>query len=489
MSRRSAAVRSGQRKSSSRPAKPVRWTWWAAALAVLVVVLGAAASIVDIWESPTWLKVALTVLGAAVAVIGVVLNSQWWRERQEAQAAEHAGVAQRARVQEQDWGGHFDPRGRGVLPFRGRRGWYFTGRTRALQELSGWLAGAPDRPPAMRVVTGAPGSGKSAVLGRLVTLADPTFREAALAVDRHLNPATLPPKGAIDLAVHVRRQTTAKLVEMIAADIGVDAGSDEELLAALETQTRPLTVVVDALDEAKDAEEMAGLLTRVAATGKVRLLVGTRRNLVEHLVDPGDALDLDDPAYLDPDDLAEYVRRCLLLEGDPDAHTPYRGQSEVADMVAAAVAERAGRSFLVAQLVGLALVKDEQVVDVTQPGWRERFPREVGEAMREYLRRFGDDRAKVRDLLVPLAFAEGDGLTDKALWAALASELGTRTYQAQDVRWLLQDTSAPNLLQPAELDDGTLAWRLFHEALAEHLRHELPLPCSGGSKSHHSSAR
>jgi hypothetical protein len=135
---------------------------------------------------------------------------------------------------------------------------------------------------------------------------------------------------------------------------------------------------------------------------------------------------------------------------------------------------RAGRSFLVAQLVALALVKDEQVVDIALPGWRERFPRQVEDAMRDYLDRFGADRSRVRDLLAPLAFAEGDGLADERLWARLASELGTGEYKPQDVGWLRQDTSVPNLLQPTELGDGTVAWRLFHEALAKYLRdHEV----------------
>ena len=131
------------------------------------------------------------------------------------------------------------------------------------------------------------------------------------------------------------------------------------------------------MDEASGAEEWA-TLSRLLRTGQVRLLVGTRQHLVNRLVDPNAVLDLDDPVYLEPDDVAEYVRRCLLLEGDPKAPTPYRGQAALATTVAKAVAERAGRSFLVAQLVSLALVKDQQVVDVADQGWRERFPREVG---------------------------------------------------------------------------------------------------------------
>jgi hypothetical protein len=467
----------GRRRGQERgPGPGSRRAAWVALLGIAVVGVTAATSILEIWESPTWPKVVLIVAGALAAAVGIVLEWQDRRAAQDAkQAAEQERLARRLRAEEAAKWGHWDPRGRGVVPYIGRRGWYFTGRVRVLQELAGWLADASRGQP-VRVVTGDPGSGKSAVLGRLVTLAHPDGRRKALAVDPGLDRATLPPEGAIDLAVHARQQTSGEVVEWIAAAAEIDAATDDELLRGLAERDAPLTVVVDALDEAADAEKVAGLLARLAGTGKVRLLVGTRRSLVSRLIDPSAALDLDGPAYLEPGDVVEYVRRCLLLEGDPNTPTPYRGQPDLAGTVAEAVAKRAGRSFLVAQLVSLNLVDAHQVVDVTESGWRERFPREVGEAMREYLDRFGADRAKVRDLLVPLAFAEGEGLADEVLWAALASELGTRAYQPQDVAWLLRDTSAPNLLQRTEPDspnddpDGGASWRLFHEALAEYLR-------------------
>lgn len=67
--------------------------------------------------------------------------------------------------------GHFDPRARG-LDHLGQRGDYFTGRTTALTKLATWLkAERHDRKA--RVITGDPGSGKSAFVGRLLMLADP----------------------------------------------------------------------------------------------------------------------------------------------------------------------------------------------------------------------------------------------------------------------------------------------------------------------------
>ena len=66
---------------------------------------------------------------------------------------------------------HFGPRSRGV-EFEAEPGWYFTGRDRVLRELTAWL-GSPSSDRRARVITGEPGSGKSAVLARLIMLADP----------------------------------------------------------------------------------------------------------------------------------------------------------------------------------------------------------------------------------------------------------------------------------------------------------------------------
>ena len=65
---------------------------------------------------------------------------------------------------------HWRPRARGVYQDT-TPGWYFTGRTALLRELTGWLEhGVPGR--VVRVVTGPAGTGKSAVLAWLCALSD-----------------------------------------------------------------------------------------------------------------------------------------------------------------------------------------------------------------------------------------------------------------------------------------------------------------------------
>ncbi|WP_322778715.1 serine protease, partial [Frankia sp. Cas4] len=103
---------------------------------------------------------------------------------------------------DQAWRSHWDPRARGVER-AARPGWFFTGRRRALGELVGWLCAPPERVDPLRVVTGGPGSGKSAVLARLVTLSDPAYRAAMPVPLTADDPVFALPAGTIDLAVHL----------------------------------------------------------------------------------------------------------------------------------------------------------------------------------------------------------------------------------------------------------------------------------------------
>jgi WD domain, G-beta repeat len=132
------------------------------------------------------------------------------------------------------------------------------------------------------------------------------------------------------------------------------------------------------------------------------------------------------------------------------------------------VARRASPTFLIARLVARSFVTADEVVDVAAAGWEERLPATVGHAFDAYLERFGGDQQRVRDLLIPLAWAEGAGLPWEQLWASLACALaGTDRYNDDDIRWL-QHAAAAYLVESRE--GGRSVYRLYHQALAEHLR-------------------
>ena len=171
---------------------------------------------------------------------------------------------------------HWVPKARGAE--LGAGGWYFTGRKQALRELAAWLS-AECSDGRARVVTGGPGCGKSAVLARVVTLADPTYRNEILASTRSamLDPATLPPEGVVNVAVHARHKLLVEVTEQIGDGLGLAVRGPAELLATLVGRSEKTVIVVDALDEADDKDQIVSrLLKPLAKLPQIFMLVGTR---------------------------------------------------------------------------------------------------------------------------------------------------------------------------------------------------------------------
>jgi WD40 repeat protein len=356
---------------------------------------------------------------------------------------------------------HWSPRSRGVER-HSSRGSFFTGRQRAMKELSDWLATGP-ADGRVRVVTGGPGSGKSAVLARLAVLADPLVRPM---ITKHPDE----PAPPIDVAVHARGKTTADILSAITSAVGMPPSSVETWLDDLAQLGRPVTVLVDAVDEAIEPLETGTLLRRTAsvgAEGPVKVLVGTRpgyeQELLHQLGTRAVVLDLDDEAYLDRADLAEYVHRRLTSR-----EAPYEGSEQSAGQVAEVIAARSYPSFLLAQLSTSALALAGPV-DLEVAGWESRFAESVADGWHDYLDRFGNHRRRVQDLLMPLAYAQGSGLgIDDDLWPGLASALSGRRYDGRDVEWLLEHAAA-YLVQELVQDDRPV-YRLYHQTLVEYLR-------------------
>ena len=280
-----------------------------AVIGALGVVIGAAAQIIGKQPSEQPLWIILTATGAAVGLPAAVSQSRWWQQRSTSRQEEH----RRQQERDRELHTHFAVSGRG-LPSPGWQGDYFTGRTRAVSRLIAWLDGEATYP--IMVVTGQPGSGKSAVLGRLIILADPDLRQQEL---NAADPMGLPHvSGKIDCAVHARAKDTSQILLALLQSAGLGPGIDsvEELLLAIPKFRRPLTVIIDALDEAVQPERIARellspLLDSSPGAG-VRLLIGTRPHLLRALAAPQDAIiDLDNQEYFCSEDLVEYAQRWL----------------------------------------------------------------------------------------------------------------------------------------------------------------------------------
>src|SRR5206468_10612886 len=130
-----------------------------------------------------------------------------------------------------------------------------------------------------QVITGAPGVGKSAVLARLATIADPEFRCQTPLAD--VDPDTIPAEGCIDIAIHAKGKTTTEIVRAISTMAGVATDDPDNLVRDLAGRPQPLTIVIDALDEAKDPDSIADrVLKPITPLPTVRLLIGTREGIL-----------------------------------------------------------------------------------------------------------------------------------------------------------------------------------------------------------------
>ena len=370
---------------------------------------------------------------------------------------------------------HFTRRARGQRS-AARGGDLFRGRPAALDRIRGWLTA--DEPPGQPlVITGQPGAGKSAVLAR-----------AALSVEAG--------HGGPGLAFHARAATIGDFLTALADLTGMDtpASADELVtsLADLPGQS-PVPVVLDALDEAasdRDRRQITEALAELAVLPGLRVAVATRPMAVGNPFAPGGLLpalgvttrddhnliDLDSDTYFDLDGLRQFAAALLAQDGMDHpgppgaAWTQYRAQHGVRDRLAAVIAERAGRNFLVAAMAAVPLSTARTMTDPAAKGFDPAgIPSGVGEALSKYLDRLPDQRReRDRELLTALAYARGAGLDDPA-WLAFAAALGYSASVA-DLDALRRSPAADYLLQTTTTERGARpVTRLFHQALTDEL--------------------
>lgn len=358
---------------------------------------------------------------------------------------------------------------------------WFTGRHRALADLAAWLCNS-DTPSRACVVTGNAGSGKTALLGLIAALSDPAH---ASAISRQgLAPGFSVTDSAITEAIYAGTLTTEQIRDRIAATAGLRVDTVQELIDGLDQHTAgiPIVVLVDALDEAADPP---GLTTRLLnpliqrCRGSIRLLLGTRPHLLTAMLlgkpDSGRyrLINLDAETYADPDSIRDYARRILLSEDPLDsAYTPsgiyWAAPGAVPDGVTEAIGEAAGNSFLVARITATTEATTTTLPDPADPAWRTSLPQRAGEAMRRDLQvRLGENAVIAAQLLLPLAYSQGSGMPWENIWPRLATALARGDeYGNDDLVWL---RTAAGSYAVEGVADGRSVYRLYHQALVEHL--------------------
>ena len=203
------------------------------------------------------------------------------------------------------------------------------GRRPAGLALLGWLDDG--RAPRLCRVSGGPGSGKSHLLAWL-----------ASACTGERPPAGRRVRAVLAATGHSPRSA----VWSIAAQLGLPAATEAELLAALAADGRPTVICVPGLNRAADPARLAGRLLRpLLELPQVRLVVEAPTGSAEAAVLGGDVpqavLDLDDPAWTDR---AGFDRWCLRAGADPAAYPdPGAALGGPAEPVPKGLAELAGR--------------------------------------------------------------------------------------------------------------------------------------------------
>lgn len=350
--------------------------------------------------------------------------------------------------------------------------WYFEGRGRERREITDWLR---TNSSGLLAVTGPAGSGKSAVLGNIVVHTNPSLRDLLVRTGQveRLPAAEQPPDNLFDASVLLTGLSTSDVVVRLATDLGMEApdpGRDpaakvEGLRRAIEGRAAPLTVLVDALDEAQEPLDVAAVLRQLANIEGCRVVVGTRRSTREgpDLPEPDDTDLLDAlgnitrvTVDLDTAAVTRYVQRRLsTLQIDEDT------AAEAARSVGAH-----NRHFLYARLaVHEILARPELLAPANRGELADLLAQDHRGLFATAVRRLSVADRNFGPLLEALAHKCGRGLPRADnIWATVAGAFGRRPGEA-DLDKLIID-AAPYIMLDGE--NGQSTYRLAHQTFVEH---------------------
>ena len=341
------------------------------------------------------------------------------------------------------------------------------------------------------MVTGSAGTGKTAIVGRVVSLSNPAERGRLLAEGKPLGHAD-PQERSVDAHVHARGLTADRAADVIGEQLvraGVLAAQQgrrnaAELVGqvqrAAEEGASASVIVVDGLDEARsEAFTMAEeLLLRLAPYAL--LVVSTRElrrgetvpSLLDVLTAGTAELDLDDPVL---EDRGRADRRAYIA-GRLAGVDPRMDADKVADHLATQVSMPGSGPFLLARLVTDQLRASP--VDTSAPGWQEQVSHSIEEAFDADLDTLVPPASEqggarpagesARILLSALTWGLGAGLPEEE-WLTCANSItpGNGDFSRDDVTWILEQLGR-YIIQDGEA--GVAVYRVAHQSLADHIR-------------------
>ncbi|GLY51656.1 AAA family ATPase [Lentzea sp. NBRC 102530] len=324
------------------------------------------------------------------------------------------------------------------------RSW-FAGRTAQVDQVVNWVRSGV---PGLRVVTGSPGTGKSALVGRVVSLSNPAERDLLLSAGpsfRHADPGP----DSVDAAVHARAMDADRVADLLSRQLvaaGLIAAPDgprrgaAELVGVVSALTAPPVLVVDGLDEARGESfsiatslltKLAGYAVVIVSTRQAHRVAGGAPLLTE--LAPAEVLDLDQAD--NETDVREYVV-ARLGPGAPRS----------------TVDELAKLPFLTAWMITDQVLADggadlKLSLDAA-------FDRELAKV------------PSARALLTALTWSYGAGFPE-AEWMAVAQALSGKEFSRDDITAVLTELGR-HVVQDGE--EGTAVFKLTHQTFADHLR-------------------
>jgi WD40 repeat protein/energy-coupling factor transporter ATP-binding protein EcfA2 len=375
------------------------------------------------------------------------------------------------------------------------QGCFFTGREEQLGRIKQWLE--EDGQPSLMVVTGSPGSGKSALLGVVACLAHPQLREVtrqiATAIPRDVRPELNPGVAA----VHARQRGPSEVLSSVASQLGLGeepsrGWTARSVVERLSVQRdTPVTLLVDALDEASsDMALVSEVLLPLARARRrpdesgasvkdsvlCRVLIGMRplwdryASLLDEMEDNSHLLDLDDiPLEQRTAELSDYL--CDVLE----TSRVYSGLGVVAlrTRTAEAVAARLGKQhkaggFLLASLFAHYLVHQ----DVARPVEEviERIPADLPAMLDLHLGVLERQHPCMSAVLSAVAHGYGQGMPLEVVHHVAKAFVppGMGEPDLDDTRKALR--AAAFYLRFSTDSDGRHLYRFYHQSLVDHLR-------------------
>lgn len=385
-------------------------------------------------------------------------------------------------------------------------GCLFTGRRGLLRLLTRWIE-QPRHASDLLVVTGGPGTGKSALLGMVVCAAHPRF--PVIMRDRLPGDAELPGACPEIAVLHARDRSVDQLAASIAHQLRLGSPDQEwnaarlvTAMAEREPTSVPPLIILDALDEARRPRDVVDLLVRPLLRASregnpgraTRVIIGARPwwnqfpGLLADATSAGGMVDLDAVPLGDVRaEVGAYARRFLAGSRHYRDESAAAVREALADIVADTLAPSrdvtlppthlGAGAFLVA---GLYLNHLAQRARPLRPdeldAARREVPRSLAEVLDLHLAHVGGYWD--RPVLVALAHAHGRGIPLGPLAATTLDPvaLDPHTSPTTDQVAQILDRLSFYLRRSVDGAEGTTLFRLFHQGLVDHLRTPDPTP-------------